>query len=131
LGVVAVRTMLGVAIDLALKYALSAAALAVVLAWVGNLPLGDVLYAALWVAIATYLLGDLLVYRYAGDGWAPVAEAVVAATTVWVLSQALLARLPPWEALAAGAAVGAAEFAYHPYLARRGYRYRPAARGLR
>jgi hypothetical protein len=123
------RQLFAVAADLAIKYVAVAVAMAVVLTWVGNSPLGLVLYTAIWVMLVAYLFGDLLVYRYAGNAWAVVADFVLATFAIWVFEQMILPRIPLWQAFAAGAAVAAVEFGYHAYLGRRGYRAGAYRRG--
>jgi len=124
-----VSQVLGVAADLVLKYAVVAVTLLLIMTVWGRLPWGGVLYAAVWVTVAAYLLGDLLVYRTLGNAYATMADFVIATAAVWVLSQMVTPRISLWMAVEAGAAVAVVEFFYHRYLGARGYR-QPVRRSI-
>ncbi|CAB1129881.1 conserved membrane protein of unknown function [Candidatus Hydrogenisulfobacillus filiaventi] len=113
-----------VARDVAVKYLGLAGALLVSLGWLAGLGFWIPVYAAVWLTIVTYLLGDLLLYRWVGGVWAAIVEFVLAALTVWLFLLANRHPQPAWVIWDSALLTAIVDYFYHRLLRREGYRAR-------
>lgn len=108
-------------LDLLVKYLVVAVVLLLTLTWIGGVAWTGVLSVAVWVTVVNYFIGDLLVYRWAGNVSASLSEILLSAFTLWLTLMIMRISHPSWDIWLSAVALGGAEAAFHNYLSRRGY----------
>lgn len=107
--------------DVVVKFVIVAAAALIGLTWLGHLTWLRSLNAAVWVTLVNYVIGDLIVLRWAGRGWATFANFLVGALTLWLVTLGMRVHPPLWTIWFTAVLVGLGEHFYHQYLSRVGY----------
>ncbi len=107
--------------DVVWKLVIVAVAVLLGLTWLGRLTWLQALNAAVWVTLVTYVIGDLIVLRWAGPSWASFANFLVGALTIWLVTLGMRSHPPLWTIWFTAVLLGAGEHLYHLYLERVGY----------
>lgn len=113
---------------LAIKFVMIAAVLFIILTLMFDVPLADTLWISLALTIIAYAMGDLMVFRKAGNraeqnkrnAIATVADIVVAFLVIWVMGEALVGNDVniATPAIVSAILIGGGEWFFHKYLDR-------------
>ncbi|MCJ1909301.1 YndM family protein [Planococcus ruber] len=113
---------------LAMKFVMIAAVLLIILTLFFDVPFGDTLWISLVLTLVAYVMGDLMIFRKAGDrsdqnkrnAIATVSDIVVAFLVIWLMGEALVSNdvniITP--ALISAIVIGGGEWFFHKYLDR-------------
>lgn len=115
--------------DLIVKFVIVIAATLIGLTWLGHLVWLRSLNAAVWVTLVNYIIGDLIVLRWAGRGWASFANFLMGALTLWLVTLGMRAHTPLWTIWLTAVLIGLGEHFYHQYLGSMGYHIRNTGKG--
>jgi len=113
---------------LAMKFVMIAAVLLVILTLFFDVPFVDTLWISLVLTLVAYVMGDLMIFRKAGDrsdqdkrnAIATVSDIVVAFLVIWLMGEALVSNdvniITP--AIISAIVIGGGEWFFHKYLDR-------------
>lgn len=117
---------------LAIKFVMIAAVLLIILTLMFDVPFADTLWISLALTIVAYAMGDLMIFRKAGNrseqnkrnAIATVADIVVAFLLIWLMGEALVGDdiniVTP--AIVSALIIGGGEWFFHKYLDRSVFR---------
>lgn len=113
---------------LVIKFVMIAAVLLIVLTGFFDVPFLDSIWISLALTVVAYVMGDLMIFRKAGDrseqtkrnAIATVSDIVVAFLVIWLLGEALVGAGTDMitAALISAVVIGVGEWFYHIYLDR-------------
>ncbi len=107
------------ALALVIKFAMIAVVLEVVLGYLTDLSIVNILYVALAVTLLAYLIGDLFVLDKTNNTVATIADAGLALFTIWAFNWIMPdADISFTDALIAAAVLAVGEWIYHKYVRR-------------
>lgn len=113
---------------LAMKFLMIAAVLLIILTLFFDVPFVDTLWISLVLTLVAYVMGDLMIFRKAGDrsdqnkrnAIATVSDIVVAFLLIWLMGEALVSNdvniITP--AIISAIVIGGGEWFFHKYLDR-------------
>ena len=113
---------------LIMKFVMIAAVLLIVLTLLFDVPVGDTLWISLVLTLVAYAMGDLMIFRKAGDARdqnkrnmiATISDIVVAFLVIWLMGDALVGEnmdiVTP--AIISAIVIGGGEWFFHKYLDR-------------
>lgn len=113
---------------LVIKFVMIAAVLLIILTLMFDVPFADTLWISLALTIIAYAMGDLMVFRKAGNrseqnkrnAIATVSDIVVAFLVIWLMGEALVGNevniITP--AIISALVIGGGEWFFHKYLDR-------------
>lgn len=113
---------------LAMKFVMIAAVLLVILTLFFDVPFVNTLWISLVLTLVAYVMGDLMIFRKAGDrsdqnkrnAIATVSDIVVAFLVIWLMGEALVSNdvniITP--AIISAIVIGGGEWFFHKYLDR-------------
>lgn len=113
---------------LAMKFLMIAAVLLIILTLFFDVPFVDTLWISLALTLVAYVMGDLMIFRKAGDrsdqnkrnAIATVSDIVVAFLVIWLMGEALVSNdvniITP--AIISAIVIGGGEWFFHKYLDR-------------
>lgn len=113
---------------LAMKFVMIAAVLLIILTLFFDVPFVDTLWISLVLTLVAYVMGDLMIFRKAGDrsdqnkrnAIATVSDIVVAFLVIWLMGEALVSNdvniITP--AIISAIVIGGGEWFFHKYLDR-------------
>lgn len=113
---------------LVIKFLMIAVVLLIILTGIFDVEFGDTLLISLVLTLVAYVLGDLMVFRKAGDrsdqtkrnAIATVGDIVVAFLVIWLMGEALFADTQDiiMASIISALVIGAGEWFFHKYLDR-------------
>ena len=104
---------------LVIKFAMTAIALEVVLGYLTDLSVIDILYVSLAVTLLAYIIGDLFILDKTNNTIATIADAGLALLTMWAFNWIIPdADISFTDALIASAVLAGGEWIYHKYVRR-------------
>lgn len=111
---------------LLMKFVMIAAVLLVVLTLLFDVPFMDTIWISLALTVVAYVMGDLMIFRKAGDrsdqnkrnAIATVSDIVVAFLVIWLMGEALVGNNVDivMPAIISAIVVGGGEWFFHKYL---------------
>lgn len=102
-----------------IKFAMIAVVLEVVLGYLTDLSIVEILYISLAVTLLAYLLGDLFILDKTNNTVATIADAGLALITIWAFNWIIIdAEISFTDALIASAALAIGEWLFHKYVRR-------------
>lgn len=119
-------------VALAIKFAMIAAVLLIILTGFFDVPFADTLLISLTLTLIAYAMGDLLIFRSGGErseqatrnSIATIADVAVAILVIWAVGEALVGSgtdvITP--AIISGLFIGGGEWFFHQYLDSRVFR---------
>jgi F0F1-type ATP synthase assembly protein I len=125
-------------IALAIKFVMIAAVLLIILTGFFDVSFADTLSISLALTLIAYAMGDLLIFRRAGDrseqstrnSIATIADVAVAILVIWIVGEALVGSgtdiVTP--AIISGLFIGGGEWFFHQYLDSKVFRERAERR---
>lgn len=111
---------------LIMKFVMIAAVLLIVLTLLFDVPFMDTIWISLALTVVAYIMGDLMIFRKAGDrsdqnkrnAIATVSDIVVAFLVIWLMGEALVGNdvniVTP--AIISAIVIGGGEWFFHKYL---------------
>jgi hypothetical protein len=105
---------------LLIKFLMTAVLLSIVLGIMTDLSFGNILYLSVAVTVIAYVIGDLLILSVANNTVTTLADLIIVFFTVYLYNILLDAdQISVWDAIASAIVIGAGEWFFHKYAARR------------
>ena len=109
---------------LLIKVVMVTAVLSLILSGIFDGEFGDTLVISLVLTLAAYILGDLIIFRYAGDNYtsrnivATLSDAVLAFAIIYFMGAYMYSGVDDlmWASLLSAVVIGGGEWFFHKYL---------------